>query len=253
MPVQWQILSFDEVGSTSDIVREKALEGVGEGLVILAKRQARGRGRQGRGWHSPVGNLYFSALLRPQGHRSALSSLALVIGLALVQAMENNLRLAVPAKLKWPNDVLVGDAKLAGVLLEGDQDRQGSAFVIVGCGVNILHNPAIADYPTTSLSEQGAACAPETLLHAFLERFQEHYCDWLTWGFAKLREVWLARAWRYQEPLLVRLGEERVQGLFHDVDADGALILDCNGDRRRFVAGELPSVPLADQPHPIQT
>ncbi|MFN2260234.1 MAG: biotin--[acetyl-CoA-carboxylase] ligase, partial [Parasphingopyxis sp.] len=130
------IITIAETGSTNDDLKELAREGAAEGLWLRAERQTRGKGRRGRSWDSPAGNLYASTLVRLRDGDPAAASLALVAGVALWDALAGALGDAQGLQLKWPNDLLLGGAKLAGILLE----REGEA-VIVGCGVNLARHP----------------------------------------------------------------------------------------------------------------
>ncbi len=240
MTVRWRIERAGRVTSTSDLVWRRAAEGAGEGLVVVATEQTAGRGRHGRRWHSPPGNLYASWLLRPGVSPATAASLSLVGGLAARDALlaaglgEERLR------LKWPNDILVGDAKLGGVLLEGggEGDARG---IVVGVGINIAVAPEGTGRPTTCLRALGdRATTVDRLLTLLLEGFAARYARWRTAGFAEQRVEWVAAAYGIGDMTSLRIGEGRLDGRFVDIDAEGALWLElAPGRRRRFLAGEL--------------
>ncbi len=215
--------------------------------MVIAARQSHGRGRLGRAWHSPAGNLYLSILLRPQRPASELGSLALVVGLALLEALEQSSASKLDLALKWPNDLLLGGAKLAGILLEHETVGSSAPYIVLGCGVNLEHHPELPSYPATSLRAHGIRTDRRTVTIAFLGSFERYYAQWLAVGFSPLRLEWLRRAWRHREELQLMNGSNQVRGVFSEVDEDGALILQTELGLRRFLAGEIVSVPLAGQ------
>jgi len=198
---------------------ELARAGGEEGLWLRAERQTQGRGRQGRAWASPQGNLYVSTLVRLRAADPPAATLALVAAVALEEAV----RVFLPhgATIKWPNDLLIGGAKLSGILLE----RNGDA-VVIGFGVNLAHHPEDTDRKATSLAAHAAACEP----HIFLETLAEIFARWLhRWrsdGLAPVRERWLARAHPIGTALSVRQYDAPpLEGLFDGLDPGGAIIL----------------------------
>ena len=225
------IISVAETGSTNDDVAALASEGAAEGLWLRAERQSGGRGRQGRAWSSPPGNLYASTLVRLRPGDPPAPSLALVAAVALHEAASAwapGSELAI----KWPNDLLAGGAKLAGILLE----RAGEA-VVIGFGVNLAHHPEGLERPVTSLAAL-AGGAPEPAL--FLEQLAESFARWLgSWrgaGLAAIRPAWLARA----HPPGTALATPEGAGLFEGLDASGALRLRlAHGEVRLVHAGDV--------------
>ena len=162
------IRSVSQTGSTNDDLAALAMAGAPEGLWLRADRQTGGKGRQGRAWQSPPGNLYASTLVRLQPDDPSAATLALVAAVALHEAV----RPEAPATLiKWPNDLLVDGAKLAGILLERQDDA-----VVIGFGVNLAFHPILADRPATSLKAlAGRAPSP----HFFLARLAPIFQAWL--------------------------------------------------------------------------
>jgi len=150
LPPGFVLHTFDTVGSTNDEARRLAEAEACEGQVVFAKQQTRGRGRYGRRWQSPPGNLYASVLLRPVCPPGEAARLSLLAGLALAEAIERFAPHGMDLALKWPNDVILRGAKTAGVLLESATGADGnSTWVIVGTGVNIVHHPQDVPYPAT--------------------------------------------------------------------------------------------------------
>jgi len=216
---------FEQLASTNDEAKRQALAGAAEGALIVARRQTAGRGRSGRVWSSPEGNLYLSLLLRPERPPAEAAQLSFVAALAVAEAVE------IPTQLKWPNDVLAAGRKLSGILLEGFDGA-----LVVGVGVNVAAAPEGA----TCLREHGSAASCDDVLEAFCGRFLDWRGRWLAAGFAPVRTAWLARAVGLGRPATARLGRETLEGVFADLDADGALLLDLGaGRRRRIAAGEV--------------
>lgn len=230
LPAFYRLQVFEELASTNDEAKRLAAAGAPEGALIVARRQTAGRGRSGRVWESPPGNLYFSLLLRPGRPPAESAQLSFVTALALSDA------LPAPTALKWPNDILARGRKLCGILLEGSADA-----LVVGCGVNVESAPPGA----TCLRAEGADAAPETVLAAFCEAFLPWRRRWAEEGFAPIREAWLARAHGLGAAVTARLGRETLHGVFADLDGDGALVLDLGaGNRRRIAAGEVYFAPV---------
>ncbi|MDE2006450.1 MAG: biotin--[acetyl-CoA-carboxylase] ligase [Rhodospirillales bacterium] len=223
------------LGSTSDEARRLLAEGAPEGTVVTAEEQIAGRGRQGHRWASPPGNLYLSVVLRPDLAPSRWPELGFVAGLAVAEALAALLPPDAASSLKWPNDVLIGGAKVAGMLIEREADA-----AILGIGVNVAHHPADTPYPATDLRAAGAAVAVDTVRDQVLAALAACLMLWEDRGFAAVREAWLARAHPVGTALAARLGDDtRREGRFAGLGPDGALLLDTDEGRIRIVAGEV--------------
>ncbi|WP_315761047.1 biotin--[acetyl-CoA-carboxylase] ligase [Sphingomonas sp. Y38-1Y] len=195
-----------------------AAVGAEEGVWLRADRQTAGRGRQGRAWTSPAGNFHGSTLVRLRPTDPPPASLSLVAGVALHEAAGAYLRDAATLRLKWPNDLMLGGAKLAGILLERIE-----AVVIVGIGANLASAPDLPDRPTASL---GAAVSPSEFAHTLMAAFARWLARWRGEGLAAIREAWLTRAHGVGTALRLHApGGEPVEGLFDGLAADGALRL----------------------------
>lgn len=202
---------------------------------MVADRQTQGRGRHGRGWASPEGNLHASILLRPGLAHARLSELGFIAALAVADAVDAVLH-GGRARLKWPNDVLVDGAKIAGILVEIVED----AVAVIGIGVNVAQAPAAMAYPVTCLREAGAPAAGSApVLTCLLAALERHLAQWRAHGFAVARAAWLARGPAMGERVGVRIGSRIEAGRFAGLDVDGALLLDGDGALRRVVAGEV--------------
>lgn len=233
----WRLSILETVDSTNDEALRRIAAGAGAGEAILARAQTAGRGRYGRGWASAPGNLHLSVTLAPPPGRPA-GELAFVAGLAAAEGLEQAAGGAVRIGLKWPNDLLQDGRKLGGLLIEGTAggDR---GILALGLGVNLVSFPEGADWPATSLAAAGCAVAADAAAQAFCDRLAARLGDWEADGFAPVRAAWLARAVGLGRPLVARLpGGTAHEGLFRDIDEQGALVLQTgDGSTRRIVAG----------------
>lgn len=199
-----------ETESTNDDVAELAREGWPEGTWLRAGSQTGGKGRQGREWRSPRGNLYASTLVRLQPGDPPAPTLALVAAVALQEVARRH---APEVRIKWPNDLLVAGAKVAGILLERHADA-----VIIGFGVNLASHPEDLGRPATSL---GTPVAPDAFLERLATALREWLALWRKEGFATVRAAWLAAAHPVGTPLASTSGE----GIFEGLDESGGLRL----------------------------
>jgi len=215
------IRTVGETGSTNADLIALAAGGAEEGLWLRAERQSGGRGRQGRDWASPPGNLYASTLVLLRPSDPSAATLALVAAVALDETMRVWLPADTELTIKWPNDLLIAGAKLSGILLERASDA-----VVVGIGVNLAHHPELPDRPATSLAAHGAGVDAETFLDTLAESFARWLGRWRGEGLGPIRSRWMERAHRPGTALTARLPDgSAIDGLFERLDADGALIL----------------------------
>ncbi|WP_267393590.1 biotin--[acetyl-CoA-carboxylase] ligase [Sphingomonas sp. GC_Shp_1] len=230
------IRTVAETGSTNADMLLLARAGAEEGLWLRAERQTAGRGRQGRAWTSPPGNLSASTLVRVRPTDAAAASLALMAAVALHETVSVYLGSAARAVLKWPNDLLVAGAKLSGILLERVDDA-----VVIGIGVNLAHHPDLPDRATTSLAAQGATVAPADLLETLAEAVGRWLSRWRGEGLSPIRSAWLDAAHPIGTALSARLPDgSTADGLFDGLDAHGALILRlATGERRVIHAADV--------------
>jgi BirA family biotin operon repressor/biotin-[acetyl-CoA-carboxylase] ligase len=241
LPDGFRLCHYYTVGSTNDEAKALARAGAADGTLICANEQTAGRGRRGRIWRSPPGNLYLSLVLRPDCAPARAAQLGFVAALGLGDALRPFVGTALRLRYKWPNDLLANGEKIAGILLEAEtSSREGVDFVVVGVGVNIASAPGDADYPATSLRAHGiAAVTPPVLLEGFVRHFAEWVRRWSEAGFAPVREAWLGGASGLGEPVHVRLDRMTLTGWFRDLDDDGALVLDAAEGSRRIAAGDV--------------
>ncbi|MGK6324237.1 biotin--[acetyl-CoA-carboxylase] ligase [Sphingomonas sp. DT-51] len=236
-PVLTRTLHVPETGSTNADLRSFARDGYGEhGLWLRADRQTAGRGRESRTWVSPAGNLYASTLVRLAAADPPAPTLALVAAVALEETVRATLRDADALLIKWPNDLLLGGAKLSGILLERVED-----WVVIGFGVNVTHHPDLADRATTSLCAAGAAVEAATLQGELAEALARWLGRWREEGLAPVVERWRERAHPPGTELRARLpdGSEWI-GRYETLDPSGALVLRlADGSARVMHAGDI--------------
>jgi BirA family biotin operon repressor/biotin-[acetyl-CoA-carboxylase] ligase len=237
--IAFRVETLPTVGSTNDVVRERAAAGEAEGLIVRALEQRSGRGRHGRVWTSPPGNFYVSLLFRPKRPLGEAATLSLVVGLSLADAIAALGGPSLPLQLKWPNDLLAGGAKVAGILLENVSVDPAEPAIVAGLGVNVRVCPEGLPYPATTLLALGLEVTPEALLERLLAHVGSDYAAWQAGGFAALRERWLHLAHGLGTPCGVKAGERTVSGRFVDVDAAGHLVLEGEAGRLSLNAGEL--------------
>lgn len=225
-----------ETGSTNEDMKALAAAGEQEGIWLRAERQTSGKGRMGRAWQGDAGNLYASTLVRHGPLDPPAHSLALVMAVAVHEALSEFVGAGV-LSLKWPNDILARNAKLCGMLLE----RVGDA-IILGIGVNIVSAPALPDRETTCLRDMGAAsCDATHVLERVAACFSAGLARWRTYGLEPVIHAWRARAHPPGTALAAELPDgERISGTFEALDAQGALILRlADGTRRVIHAGDV--------------
>ncbi|MBF0332155.1 MAG: biotin--[acetyl-CoA-carboxylase] ligase [Alphaproteobacteria bacterium] len=235
LPAGFTLVALDSVGSTNDEARRLALGGAGHFTVVTAALQTAGRGRRGRAWVSPRGNLHCSLIVAPGRPLAEAAQLSFVAGLSLAEALAGLIEAQVACK--WPNDVLVDGRKVAGMLLE---TVERDDLLVLGVGVDVREAPEQALHSAASLAEYGFQGGAFEVLSAFCDRFAVWFGRWAAEGFAPVREAWLERAAGLGATAEIRLPGETLSGLFAGLDGQGALLLDPpNGERRRVLAGDV--------------
>jgi BirA family biotin operon repressor/biotin-[acetyl-CoA-carboxylase] ligase len=232
-------IRYDVVGSTNAEALAHARAGESGPLWITARAQTAGRGRRGRAWTSPAGNLYATLLLADPGPAAVAPQLSFVAALAVHDAVLAAAgQHALALMLKWPNDVLCNGAKLAGILIEGEGRPLALA---IGIGINCRQHPSDTTYPATDLRDAGIEVGPEQLFALLAPAMQRRMVQWdRGQGFASIRTDWLARAHAPGTELSLRLGERASTGTFETLDEAGRLILRrANGNTEAIMAGDV--------------
>lgn len=234
------VIRLDSVGSTNDEARARARGGAAHLTVVVAQQQTEGRGRDGRIWISPPGNLYASVILRPDVPTMRLAGLALVAAVSLGDALAPLIPAGARLGYKWPNDVLINRSKVAGILIESEAGGDAPACVVLGLGVNCRSHPDGAPYPTTDLRTVcGRDIAPDDVLDRFMAMLPPWVARWEGEGMAPVCASWRSRAEGIGETIRVRLPRETIEGRFVDIDPTGALNLATEGGERRVAAGDV--------------
>jgi BirA family biotin operon repressor/biotin-[acetyl-CoA-carboxylase] ligase len=245
--IDWDITWLDEVTSTNDLALDAAKSGCSEGAVIVAGSQTTGRGRRGNVWHSPVGGLWFSLVLRPELEGRELWGLTALSALSAVAGVRNLTGLSVG--IKWPNDLYLDGRKLGGVMAESS----GGA-VVIGVGINANVKPAdlpsVEWYPVTSLLVAGGESVdPPLLLDGILSELGERYRLLVEQGFSALLAEWRERSVVLGERVHVVCDGSIFKGTAAELDERGGIVVRLeDGTERRFEPRAGVSLGLRDSP-----
>ena len=226
--------AFRTVSSTMDVAHELASDGAPDGTVVFAERQEQGRGRLGRSWVSPEGGLYSSFILRPKRPAGETPQLSLVAGLSAAETIRD--AACLYPSIRWPNDLLLREKKVGGILTEA---RDGA--VVVGIGINVSTDPARLPEGSTSLAAEGGAhVSREDLLAGLCRRFFAWYDVWTKQGFGPIRDT--LRPWigLFGQVVHLTAGTDRFEGTASDLDESGRLVVRLDsGLQRSFEMGEV--------------
>ena len=244
--------AFRELPSTMDLAHQLALQGAAEGTCVWAEQQTAGRGRAGRVWSSPPGGLYCSLILRPSRVLGEVPQLALVAGLAVIEAIHDLSKL--PLSIRWPNDVLLDGQKLSGILTEAKSGTARRLHAVVGIGINVTTAPQ--DLPPGAISlAQRITPAPDrlALTGALFHRFERAYQQWNAAGFAAVRHALLPWIGLFGKLVTININQStvhspqstvleggQIQGQAIDIDESGRLVIRLDSGVVRAVdAGEV--------------
>jgi len=238
-----KVLCYDEVTSTQDIADKLARSGTAEGTIIIAKSQSMGRGRKRRTWISGSNGIYLSIILRPQLKPGYVVQIPMVIGVALVKAINNVTGLN--ARIKWPNDIIVNSKKVAGILTEMSSEMDRVNYVITGIGINL--NTDTSGFPdeiratATSLKEEaGHILSGLQLIRAFLEELDKAYETYIKEGFPSVSAEWKNLNNTIGSNVRVYDGEIEILGRALDIDDEGFLIIVSeSGSKIRILSGDV--------------
>jgi BirA family biotin operon repressor/biotin-[acetyl-CoA-carboxylase] ligase len=239
-PAEVRHLSYEALGSTNAEALALARAGERGPVWITARTQSAGRGRRGNDWVSPPGNLYATLLLSEPAPPPRAAQLSFVAALAVHDAIAACAPdLALRLALKWPNDVLIGTAKVAGLLIEAENAPLFT--VAVGIGVNCVSHPEGTAYPATDLAGEGVPVSAEALFAALTPAMQARLAQWQGGvDFPAIRRDWLKRAAGLNEFIQVRLPERELTGRFMGLDENGRLLVQPEtGPHLKITAGEV--------------
>ena len=235
---------FQETSSTNDVIEKLARDGVGEGVVVFAESQTRGRGRLGRKWLSPLGKgLWFSVLLRPDLRPQAATQLMVAASVSVARAIQEQTNLS--PEIKWPNDILIRGKKVAGILTELSAELDHVKYIILGIGVDV--NLGANDFPpdlrklATSLKiETGHPVRRGELAAAILRALDADYARIGRHEFSTIREQWQRLCSTLGRNVIIRVGDRSLCGLAESLDEDGALLIRTeHGHLERVTGGDV--------------
>ena len=231
---QWQWLEKEEVGSTNDEALILSQEIKSGKYVVTAQRQTNGRGRRGRSWIGYDGNLFMSFIQEIE--LSQIGQIVFVVSLSLLESLQAIFP-KIDIKLKWPNDVLVEDNKISGILLE----KGARKYLIIGIGVNLCGAPKLSGvlYPATSLKDKGYETDRLTLFEKYVEIYDKNCQILKEQGFMPIREKWLRNVKGLGEKIEVHTEKETKIGIFKDIDTNGALLLEEKNGLEKIYAGDI--------------
>lgn len=239
-----KIMHFHETDSTNTRALFLARGGAAEGTVVLADRQTAGRGRMNREWHSPGGTgIYLSIILTPRAPLNSLPGITLVAAVAAAEALES--AAGVRADIKWPNDLLLNNRKICGILTELHARDDGAAIVIVGIGINV-NTPAerfpaeVRDIASSLLIETGRETSREEIVISLLERFERRYEMFIFGRFDAILDRWREYSGIIGRRVCIEQDGVRTLGTVVDIDMGGALvILNISGSRQMILSGDI--------------
>ena len=252
----YRLQAHDSIGSTNADALAAGLAGDPGGLWIVARQQTAGRGRRGRPWSSPHGNLAASLLLLPETDAAVSATLGFVAGVALSRALAELLprglvRIGIDGAdaadgsgrvaLKWPNDMLADGAKLAGILLESGKTADGRQAIVVGIGINVVAAPDGLPYPATSIAALGISRSAEQVFGSLSDAWVDAFSLWNEGrGVPAVLEQWRGAAAGIGAPVAVTQDGETIRGVFETIDESGRLIVRANDNRRiAITAGDV--------------
>jgi BirA family biotin operon repressor/biotin-[acetyl-CoA-carboxylase] ligase len=235
----FQVQHHALLDSTNEVAKRLAAQGCVHGTVVWADEQTAGHGRYGRPWQSPPGNLLFSVVLRPSVPAFRVAELGFLSAVVTAECVAELLLHGDRVGLKWPNDVQIDGAKVAGILPEAQSTDEALAWVVLGVGLNLAHAPVDTPYPATCLHTHGGTATAEQALQGFLAYLAGWLPRWESEGFSPVRAAWLARARGLGNEVTVDLDGVRERGIFRGLEANGSMILDTANGRRRITAGDV--------------
>ncbi len=252
----YRLQAHGSIGSTNADALAAGLAGDPGGLWIVARQQTAGRGRRGRPWSSPHGNLAASLLLLPEADAAVAATLGFVAGVALSRALAEVLprglvRIGIDGAdaadgsgrvaLKWPNDMLADGAKLAGILLESGKTGDGRQAIVVGIGINVVAAPDGLPYPATSIAGLGISRSAEQVFESLSDAWVDAFSLWNEGrGVPAVLEQWRGAAAGIGAPVAVTQDGETIRGVFETIDESGRLIVRANDNRRiAITAGDV--------------
>jgi BirA family biotin operon repressor/biotin-[acetyl-CoA-carboxylase] ligase len=226
----FEIRHYDILDSTNEQAKRILDETPQDDLVVIAKTQTSGKGRNGRSWVSDQGNLFFSIIIR-SSRISRPELISFVAALAISQAIK---ALGISSHIKWPNDILVDSKKLSGILIE-----KYKAFLIIGIGLNLHSFPAYLEGERKACCLNEYVSPPDDILQRLLSNFSEVCSELSENGFEPLRKKLVPVLYKFGQKVELDYPGEKIMGRIIDISSDGELVLDTSDGIRQFRAGEV--------------
>ncbi len=240
MPEAYRLRAFDVLDSTNKEAIRAAEKGEAANLWITAESQSSGKGRRGREWISSEGNLFCSLLLENKKDALTASQLSFVAALAVYDTAAEILGSAEDIQCKWPNDILVKNQKISGILLESSGfGNNAPEYIIIGIGLNLSSYPKEALYPAVDFKSLGKDTTPKEAIGILAKYMAEYIRLWHKEGFHPIRKKWLKQVKGQGSEIIVKLPSEEIIGCFVDLDLTGALMLQTDTGLRLITAGDV--------------
>lgn len=237
-----EIHYFREVDSTNEVAKKLAREGAPEGTIIIAERQRKGKGRRGKTWISPLGGAWMSIILRPNTLPINAPQLTFTAGVAAAQTIKDEYDLDVG--IKWPNDILIDNKKVCGILTEINTENDSIDYIVTGIGIDAnidvnLLPPELRDTTTSIKSELDHDISRMILVQKFLGNFEAMYDEFNKGNFDKILRKWRQLSKTIGSNVEIRKGTEIIRGEAVGVNSKGALIIELkDGTLRKIISGE---------------
>ncbi|MDH7517291.1 MAG: biotin--[acetyl-CoA-carboxylase] ligase [Candidatus Thermoplasmatota archaeon] len=230
---------FKKISSTNDLARQLINKNAIDGTVIVSDIQTQGRGRKDRTWFSPTGGLWFSIILYPKLPPNKSMMLTMAASLSVVHGIKTTT--GIIPRIKWPNDVLIKEKKVCGILTEIDAEIDKINFAIVGIGLNVNNTlqSDLSKHATTLKTEYGGKVSRVQILKSILKNFDEYYIEIQENKHDKIRENWLSSSQIIDKKVRINDGTKTIQGVVKNIDEDGSLILDVDNKTCRVLSGDL--------------
>ncbi|MGL5783973.1 MAG: biotin--[acetyl-CoA-carboxylase] ligase [Alphaproteobacteria bacterium] len=243
LPYGYTLCTFEVLSSTMDEAFFLARKNFPDRTLVVSNCQTNARGRRGRSWFSPQGNLSLSLLLRPRVEPSGCFAYAFIFALAMGKTLANVLPPGIFVFYKWPNDLYIKNFKVGGILLESEVDAQTGnlKWLIGGVGVNLTNSPFKAAYPVISLKQLGVDVLASEMLSPFCVAFHHFEALFQEKGFEAIRKLWIERAYGLGQLVKINSGSDvSEEGIFQDIDLEGAMVLRMlSGERKHILTGDV--------------
>lgn len=227
----FNIVKIEETTTVMDYIKQFSIN-----TVVVANKQTRGRGKGSRTWISQKSNnLYMAISIDSSNKNINYFNYCFISAIAMVESLKQLINKKINLKIKWPNDVLLNNKKICGILLENDLQKH---LLTIGIGVNIDDSPTFDDkilFPPTNIKKEGFVINRDELLKIFLKKFEEFDVS----NFNVIKNKLIEYFYNFSKEIVIKNNNEETIGIFKDIGNDGSLILDCNGVDKRFFSGDV--------------